>query len=160
MWDGGTTSRLVHDGLTLPNGLGWNADDTEFYLIDSMTRRLMVAPFDAERGDIGELEVLTTFAEEDGLPDGLTVDQDGGIWVAMWGGAQVLRIDRSGQIVGRVPMPCTQPSSCTFDADGTLYITTASSGLDADQLIYQPNAGSVFAVATETRGVPSIAFAG
>lgn len=160
VWDGGTTSRLVHDGLTLPNGLGWNADDTEFYLIDSMTRRLMVAPFDAERGDIGELEVLTTFAEEDGLPDGLTVDQDGGIWVAMWGGAQVLRIDRSGQIVGRVPMPCTQPSSCTFDADGTLYITTASSGLDADQLIYQPNAGSVFAVATETRGVPSIAFAG
>ena len=160
VWDGGATSRVVHEGLTLPNGLGWNADDTEFYLVDSMARQLLSASFDAESGEIGDLEVVKTFDEEDGLPDGLAVDQDGGIWIAMWGGAQVLRVDRRGQVTGRVPMPCSQPSSCAFGADGTLYITSAASGLDADQLIAQPDAGSVFALATETRGVPVTAFAG
>lgn len=160
VWDGGAASRVVHEGLTLPNGLGWNAADTEFYLVDSMSRQLMVAPYDAESGEIGELEVLRTFAEEDGLPDGLAVDVDGGIWIAMWGGAQVLRIDRNGDVSGRVAMPVAQPSSCAFGADGTLYITTAASGLDADQLAAQPDAGSVFAVATDTRGVPVTAFAG
>ncbi len=160
VWDGGSTSRVACEGLTLPNGLGWNAEDTEFYLVDSMSRRLMVAPFDADRGDIGELEVLLAFDEEDGLPDGLAVDQDGGIWIAMWGGSQVLRVDRRGQVIGRVPMPVTQPSSCAFDADGILYITSAAAGLDAGQLIAQPDAGSVFAVATGTRGVPITAFAG
>lgn len=160
VWDGGASSRVVHEGLTLPNGLGWNADDTEFYLVDSMARQLLSAPFDADTGEIGELVVVKTFHEEDGLPDGLAVDRDGGIWIAMWGGAQVLRVDRHGQVTGRVPMPCSQPSSCAFGADGTLYITSAASGLDADQLSAQPDAGSVFALATETRGVPVAAFAG
>ncbi len=160
VWDGGATSRVVREGLTLPNGLGWNAEDTEFYLVDSMTRQLMVAPFDAVSGEIGELEVLTDFDGVDGLPDGLAVDVDGGIWIALWGGAQVLRVDLSGQVIGRVPMPCAQPSSCAFGADGTLYITSAASGLDADQLAAQPDAGSVFAVSTDTRGVPVTAFAG
>jgi sugar lactone lactonase YvrE len=160
VWDGGSTSRVVAEGLTLPNGLGWNAGDTEFYLVDSMSRQLMVAPFDAESGELGALEVLRTFAEDDGLPDGLAVDVDGGIWIAMWGGAQVLRVDRNGDVTGRIAMPVAQPSSCAFGADGTLYITSATSGLDADQLVAQPDAGSVFAVATDTHGVPVTAFAG
>jgi sugar lactone lactonase YvrE len=160
VWDGGASSRVVHEGLTLPNGLGWNADDSEFYLVDSMTRRLLVASFDAERGEIGELGVLVAFDEEDGLPDGLAVDEDGGIWVAMWGGAQVLRVDRDGRVTGRIPMPCAQPSSCAFGADGTLYITSAASGLDEAQLAAQPDAGSVFALPTGTRGVPITSFAG
>ena len=160
VWDGGPTSRVVHEGLTLPNGLGWNAADTELYLVDSMTRQLLVAPFDADSGELGAFEVLRTFTEADGLPDGLAVDVDGGIWIAMWGGAQVLRVDRRGDVIGRVAMPCAQPSSCAFGADGTLYITSATSDLDADQLAAQPDAGSVFAVATDTRGVPVTAFAG
>lgn len=160
VWEGGGSSRVVLDGLTLPNGLGWNADDTEFYLVDSITRQLFSAPFDVASGEIGDLSVVKTFDEQDGLPDGLAVDVDGGIWIAMWGGAKVLRVDRRGQVIGRVPMPVAQPSSCAFGGDGTLYITSATSGLDAEQLAAQPEAGSVFALATGTRGVPVAPFAG
>ncbi|PDQ36242.1 MAG: hypothetical protein B5766_01840 [Candidatus Lumbricidophila eiseniae] len=160
VWEGHGASRIVHEGLTLPNGLGWNSDDTEFYLADSITRRLYVAPFDATAGRIGELTILREFTESDGLPDGLAVDIAGCLWVAMWGGSQVLRINRAGEIIERVPMPCTQPSSCAFGADGTLYITSAATGLSQEDLAAQPDAGSVFAVSTSTRGVPVAAFAG
>src|SRR6218665_59892 len=160
VWEGHGASRIVHEGLTLPNGLGWNSDDTEFYLADSITRRLYVAPFDATAGSIGELTILREFTEDDGLPDGLAVDIAGCLWVAMWGGSQVLRINRAGEIIERVPMPCTQPSSCAFGTDGTLYPRSAATGPSKEDLAAQPDAGSVFAVSTSTRGVPVAAFAG
>lgn len=160
LWDGGYQAQIMQEGLTLPNGIGWNAADDEMYLADSMVRRLYVASFNATVGTIGELRILAEFTESDGLPDGLAVDTDGGIWVAMWGAAQVLRLDRFGTVVARVPMPCVQPSSCAFGADGTLYITSATAGLSAEDIVAQPLAGSVFALQTNYRGVSVAAFAG
>jgi len=71
----------------------------------------------------------------------------------------VLRIRLSGEVVGIVPMPVKQPSSCAFGEDGTLYVTSARAGLSERELAEQPAAGSVFAVATRTFGVPVSRFA-
>jgi sugar lactone lactonase YvrE len=158
VWDGGTSARIVRDGFTLPNGLGWNVQDTAMYLVDSMKKQLLVADFDVDAGEVGEFRVLTDF--DTGLPDGLAVDRDGCVWVAVWGGWEVARIAPDGTRVGSIRMPVSQPSSCAFGPDGTLYITTATSGLSAEDLACQPLAGSVFAVPTSTRGVPVASFAG
>jgi len=156
-WDGSAPSVTVATGFTLPNGLGWNEQDTIMYLIDSMTSTVLAAPYDADDGQIGQFAPLCRV--DGGLPDGLAVDVDGSIWIAMWGGSAIHRYDSSGHLTGTVFMPVTQPSSCAFGDDGTLYITSARTGLTAEELHNQPHAGSVFALATTTRGVPIHAFA-
>ncbi len=153
-WDGRSPSVTVANGFTLPNGLGWNAQDTTMYLIDSMTSTVLAAPYDADEGRIGELTPLCRV--DPGLPDGLAVDVDGSLWVAVWGGSEVRRYSAAGELTGVVPMPVTQPSSCAFGDDGTLFITSARHGLTVEE----PHAGSVFALATATRGVPVHTFAG
>lgn len=157
-WDGGPSSMTMAAGLTLPNGLGWNQEDTIMYLIDSMNNNLLSASFDPDEGEVGKFSTLCTI--DPGLPDGLAVDLDDTIWVAIWGGAEVRRFDRTGKLIGIIPMPVTQPTSCAFGPDGTLYVTTARNGLNTHELASQPHAGSVFALPTNTLGVPVRAFAG
>lgn len=151
-WDGRSPSVAMATGFTLPNGLGWNRDDTTMYLIDSMANTLLAAPYSADEGLIGAFTPLCTI--DPGLPDGLAVDVDGSIWIATWGGGEVRRVNSAGELTGIVPLPVTQPSSCAFGPDGTLYITSARAGLGPQELAQQPHAGSVFALATDTRGVP------
>ena len=90
-WDGGPSSVTMATGLTLPNGLGWNPDDTTMYLIDSMTNTLLSASFHPDDGAVEEFAGLCRI--DPGLPDGLAVDLDGSIWVAVWGGAEVRRFN-------------------------------------------------------------------
>ncbi|MFJ1588295.1 SMP-30/gluconolactonase/LRE family protein [Streptomyces sp. NPDC088197] len=158
-WDADAPSVVVADGLVLPNGLGWNADNTVMYLADSYARLLYRSAFDADSGELGGLEVLTK-TDGSGVPDGLAVDVDGCFWTAMHGGAEVRRYDPAGRVIGRVPVPVPQPTSCAFGADGRLYVTSAREGLSAEDLERSPLSGSVFVVATDTRGVPVAAFRG
>ena len=157
-WEGGTSSRVVATGFTLPNGLGWDADGATMFLADSERHVLLRADFDADLGAVGSFTPMATV--EDGLPDGLAVDIDGCLWVAVWGASEVRRYDPNGKVVGCIDLPVTQPSSCAFAEDGSLFITSAAAGLTPRQLQEQPLAGSVFAVATTTRGVPVAGFAG
>ena len=152
-WDGEGRSVVVADGLVLPNGLGWNAEDTVLYLADSYANLLYRADFRSEPGELGRLEVLTK-TEGVGVPDGLAVDVEGCFWVAMHGGREVRRYDPKGRVVGLVPVPVLQPTSCAFGADGRLYITSARNGLSAEELTRSPLSGSVFVVETGTAGVP------
>jgi len=156
-WDGRERSTIVATGFTLPNGLGWNADDTVMYFVDSRAHSLLAAPYRADEGEVGGFRTIATI--DSGLPDGLAVDVDGFVWVAVWGGGEVRRYDCDGRFVATVPMPVSQPSSCAFGDDGTLYITSARSGLSDGDLSDQPLAGSVFALATGTSGVPVAPFA-
>lgn len=156
-WDGISPSFPVRGGFTLPNGLGWDREDRRMYLVDSMIKTVLSADFDRDEGLVGEFTPLC--AVDPGLPDGLAVDADGCIWVAVWGGAEVRRFSSSGELTGVVPMPVSQPASCAFGPDGTLYITTARNGLTAQQIAAQPLAGSVFAISTTTHGVDVHAFA-
>lgn len=158
VWTGDGPSRVAADGFTLPNGIGWSPDDTRMYLVDSMTHLLHSAPFDADAGTVGEFTPLAEVGQ--GLPDGLAVDTEGCVWVAIWGGWQLQRFSPAGELLERVVMPVSQPSSCAFAADGTLIITSASAGLDDAARAAQPLAGSVFELATTVRGVPVASFAG
>ena len=89
-----------------------------------------------------------------GVPDGLAVDVEGCFWVAMHGGREVRRYDPAGRVVGVVPVPVLQPTSCAFGADGRLFVTSARNGLSAAELERSPLSGSVFVVETDTAGVP------
>ncbi len=155
-WDGSESSVTMAAGLTLPNGLGWNHEDTRMYLVDSLNNNLLSASFHPDEGKVGTFSTLCKI--DPGLPDGLAVDLDGSIWVAVWGGEEVRRFDRTGELIGVIPMPVTQPASCAFGPDGTLYITSARNGLSPTELAGQPHAGSVFALQTNTLGVPVRAF--
>jgi sugar lactone lactonase YvrE len=158
-WDGESPSAVVADGLVLPNGLGWNAEDTVLYLADSYANLLYRADFHPDTGDLGPLKVLAE-TEGAGVPDGLAVDVEGCFWVAMHGGREVRRYDPAGRVVGVVPVPVLQPTSCAFGPDGRLYVTSARNGLSAEELARSPLSGSVFTVATGTAGVPVRPFRG
>lgn len=154
-WDGRQPSVVVADGFVLPNGLGWDVDDTVMYLADSFAYRLLVASY--RDGEVGRFD---TFAEvASGCPDGLAVDLDGCVWLAVWGGHEIRRYGPTGDLVGVVPVPVSQPSSCAFGPDGTLYITTARDGMSTEALAAEPLSGSVFALSTPYRGVPVQPFA-
>jgi len=158
-WDpAGDAVRTVVSGLALPNGLGWSPDGRTFYLADSIQRVVFAADFDPADGHLGPLRELLRLDASDGMPDGLCVDQDGCLWLAVWGAGQVRRYDPHGVCVAVLPMPVSQPSSCAFGPDGTLYVTSACDGTAEDE---QPLAGSVFVLpATRWRGVPVGTFAG
>lgn len=156
-WDGRAPSIVMASGFSLPNGIGWNAEDTVMYLADSVRKEVLTTAYRGDEGEIGELTQLCTV--ETGVPDGLAVDLDGCLWVAIWGGWEVRRYSPSGRLLGRVPMPVEKPSSCAFSDDGTLYITSASADIAEADLLKQPLAGSVFALSTSTRGVPVQPFA-
>lgn len=154
------TSRVVLDGLALPNGLGWSPDGRTFYLADTIAGE--VYAFDTDPGDtvLRRRRTLVRIPERAGLPDGLTVDAAGCLWIAVWGGDRVVRVSPEGDLLAEVPMPVHQPSSCAFGGPGldVLYVTSAREGLElADDDV----AGSVFAVGrTGAVGLPSSAFAG
>lgn len=158
-WDGTMPSTVAADGLVLPNGLGWSPDDTVMYLADTYAHRLYRAAFDADAGAIGGLEVLAK-AGGRGVPDGLAVDVEGCFWGAMFGGAEVRRYDPAGRVVGLVPMPVPQPTSCAFGPDGRLFVTSAREDLSAAELARAPLSGSVFVLDSGTRGVPVPPFRG
>lgn len=153
-------SETVLTGLTLPNGLGWSPDDRTFYLVDSIARELSAYDVLPDQLVPANGRVLARFPEGTGLPDGLTVDTDGCLWVAMWGGGRLVRLSAEGQVLDAVLLPVEQPSSCTFggpDLD-VLYVTSAREGLD---LALDDVAGSVLAIrGTGATGLPVNRFRG
>jgi sugar lactone lactonase YvrE len=154
------TTDTVLVGLTLPNGLGWSPDGGTFYLVDTIEGELCAydtAPADTS---LSNRRLVRAFADEDGMPDGLTVDSAGCLWVAMWGGSRVVRISPDGDLLTSIDLPVHQPSSCTFGGPNlnTLYVTSAREGLDlADD---SPD-GSVFALTDlGVDGLPAEPFSG
>lgn len=154
-WD----SHVVLTGLTLPNGMGWSSDGRTMYLVDTMTRELNA--FDVRDGHpaLGGRRLLATFSGT-GIPDGMTLDADGCLWIAMWGGSRLVRVSPEGEVIAEVALPVEQPASCAFggpDLD-VLYVTTARQGLD---LAPDDVAGSVLAVrGLGVKGLPPTKFGG
>jgi sugar lactone lactonase YvrE len=144
--DGSCTTVLT--GLTISNGIGWSPDGATMFLVDSGTSRVDAFDFDASSGDISRRRTIVTIEEPGVAPDGLTVDEDGGIWVALWGGGAVRRYRPDGALLTAVPLPVDRPTSCAFGGPdrSTLFVTTARHGLDAAALSRQPHAGRVFRI--------------
>jgi sugar lactone lactonase YvrE len=144
--DGSCTTVLT--GLTIANGIGWSPDGLTMYLNDSGTGRVEAFRFESSTGAISERRTLVQGDQPGVVPDGLTVDAEGGIWVAWWGGGAVKRYAPDGSLLASLGLPVERPTSCAFGgADlATLFVTTASAGLDGDARARQPDAGRLFTI--------------
>src|SRR5918999_4891566 len=132
--------------VSVSNGLAWSADSSTMYYIDTPTGSVDAFEFDADAGAISGRRPFVKIDGGDGMPDGMTIDSEGGLWVALWGGGAVHRYDAGGRLDGIVEVPASLTTSCTFGGSdlGDLYITTASTGLGEAELRDQPLAGSLF----------------
>jgi sugar lactone lactonase YvrE len=147
----------VLSDLTIANGLGWSPDQKTMYFIDSLTSRVDSFDFDLTSGELCNRQPFVTFSDPGVIPDGMTTDEDGGIWVALFGGSAVRRFDAEGKLTHTVSVPATQVTSCCFGgADmSELFITTAQYAMDAEALSKDPLAGSLFRVKTTFKGSAS-----
>lgn len=152
--------RVMEAGLTISNGLGWSPDQTTFYLADSGSKCIYAYDFEPLSGTIANRRTFIDFSQEPFTPDGLALDQDGYLWVALWDGWSVIRVAPTGEAVLRVPVPVQRPTCCTFGGVDrrTLYITTASVGLSEAEIAACLESGDLFSVRTEAIGMPTTPF--
>ena len=146
--------------LTLSNGLGWSSDGSRLFSIDTLRDSIYVRDYDVATGTVGERSTFLVAAE--GHPDGMCVDSEDHLWVAMWGLARINRYSPAGELLAAVDVPALQPSSVTFagpDLD-TLVITTASKGLTDEQKAEWPLSGRLFTFRPGVTGQPPALWAG
>jgi sugar lactone lactonase YvrE len=166
----GALYRLDADGrihrmlgaVTISNGLDWNEAGDTMYFIDSPTRTIDVFDFDLAGGNIGDRRTFVHIPRGQGVPDGMTIDAEGYVWVALWGGGAVHRYAPDGRCNTVVRVPTRYPTSCAFggpDLDD-LYITTAHVKLTPQERAGQPHAGGVFLVRPGAKGRPPNRFKG
>lgn len=152
---GQVTAMLVD--VTISNGLVWSDDGAAVYYVDTPTQRIDRFAYDPATGTLGERRTLTDTSGLSGWPDGMTIDADGNLWVAFWGGWCVRCFSGDdGRLLEEHAGPVAQTSSCAFGGKDLrrLFVTSARTGLDAAALAEQPLAGSVFAFEPGVRGVP------
>jgi sugar lactone lactonase YvrE len=121
--------QTVLSGIGLSNGLGWDPGDRVMYYVDSLTQRVDLLDFDTASGEVENRRTFAVIPDGDGTPDGLAVDDEGGIWVALHGGGRVLRFDPDGVLAGHVEVPVPKVTACCF-AGNRLFVT-ARDGLYA-----------------------------
>jgi sugar lactone lactonase YvrE len=141
--DGCCTQVLT--GLTISNGIGWSPGGTTMYLADSGTGDVYAFDFDPATGNLGRRRTVVHISTPNAVPDGLTVDHQGNIWVALWDGGALARYHPDGSLLASIPLPVDRPTSCAFGdtGGGTLFVTTARDGLSEAALARQPDAGRV-----------------
>ena len=161
--DGDGTVRRVLSDVMISNGIGWSPDQSTMYYIDTLTFRVDRFDYDPDTGEIEGRRPFVTFDGSTGGPDGMTVDADGCLWVAMFGGYQVQRFSPDGERLETVATPGSpQTTCCCFggpDLD-TLYITTGREALAGASTEGEPNAGALFAADVDAVGLPTHLFAG
>ncbi len=158
--DGGVSAMLTD--VTCSNGTDWSPDGKLMYYVDSMTRRIDCFDYDALSGAVSGRRTFVAIELQDAAPDGLTVDSEGNIWVALWGGWCVRCYSPDAKLIGSVEVPASQSSSCTFGGEelDELYITSARTGLSEADLAGQPLAGGLFRIRPGVKGVRANRFAG
>lgn len=153
----GTLYRLDNDlsvtgeitGVGCSNGLAWSADGNTFYFIDSLAHDVKAFDYDAKTSIMSNSRTIVQISPEMGYPDGMTIDNDGMLWIALWDGWKIIRCDPgNGKLLHEIILPVSRVTSCTFGGPGLtdLYITTARTGLSDEELKKQPLAGCLFVV--------------
>jgi sugar lactone lactonase YvrE len=149
-------------GTTISNGLGWSPDGARFYFIDSPTRRVDVFACDLVSGALGERRSLVTVDVDGAVPDGIAVDTEGCLWVALHGGWGLNRYSPRGELLAEVRLPVAKVTSCCFGGPELkdLYVTTRRESLSDAELAQQPLAGALLRLDPGVAGLPTYAFAG
>lgn len=155
----GTVTTLLED-IACSNGLAWSGDGRTLYFIDSPTGGVDAIEYDVATGTLGERRQAIAVAG--GLPDGLTIDDEDCLWVAVWGTGEVRRYRPSGELLDTLTFPTQYVTCPAFGGPdlGTLYVTSASIGFTDEQRRAEPDAGSLFACTVQARGRPLTPFGG
>ena len=151
------TMDVVLTGVAASNGLAWSPDGSRAYYVDTLTQRIDVLDYEPG-GDFTGRRALARIPDQVGSPDGISVDSEGYVWVALWDGGAVHRYSPSGRLDGRIEVPVKRPTACAFGGPrlDQLFITTSRLGIDATQ---QPLAGAVFRADVGVAGPPVTPFA-
>ncbi len=166
----GVLYRLDPDGsihtmlseISVPNGIGWSPDETVMYFTDSPLQVIYAFDYDSVTGNITHKRKFVEVPTSSGSPDGLTVDREGYIWSACWDGAKVIRYAPDGSIDRVVKVPALRITSCVFGGPdmNELYITSATTGLNDEQLKQYPLSGDLFRLKVDVAGTEKFKFAG
>jgi len=145
---------VVDSGICIPNSLAWSPDGRTMYFADSLLYTIFAYDFDPTSGEMSGKRVFAT-SRAPAFPDGSTVDAEGFLWNAEFNGWRVVRYAPDGRIDRVIELPTHRPTCCTFGGPNleTLYITTASQQMSADELAKQPLAGSLLAMEAGVRGL-------
>jgi sugar lactone lactonase YvrE len=155
--DGTVSAALT--GTTISNGMVWSLDGTQLYYIDTPTRRVDVFDFDPAAGTLHDRRPLVSIDAALGEPDGMTIDAEGGLWVALWDGRAVHRYDSTGALTEVIAVAASQTTACAFGGPNLdqLYITTSRRNIDA---AVEPMAGALFTARPGVSGVPVLMYGG
>ncbi len=159
--DPNLTCTPIDSGYGITNGPAFSPDGRIMYHSDTARQVTYVFNMDAE-GNASDRRIFLQFGEGDGYPDGMTVDSEGCLWIAFWGGWCVRRFSAAGELLQTIEVPIAQPSSCAFGGPNLdrLYVTSATKDLDETALAMQPKAGGLFMLAPGVRGLEEASFAG
>ena len=159
--DADSTLHKMIENVSISNGIVWSADKTKMYYIDTPTQKVMAYDYDNETGDISNPKVAVEVSKDLGSPDGMTIDAEGNLWVALWGGSAVgCWNPKTGKLLKMVDVPAKNVTSCAFGGSdlATLFITTARQGTNDKELEKFPNAGGVFKIKPGVKGVKAFFF--
>jgi len=151
--------REIIPTATIANGTAWSADGTTMYWADSGAGTVTAFSYDTERGTLGAPRPLVQRRPDEGVADGIAIDDEGCLWLALYGGRAVDRVSPDGEHLASVEVPVDHVTAVAF-AGTTLLVTTSRRGLDPSTLAGQPAAGRVFAVDVAVSGPPAAAFRG
>jgi sugar lactone lactonase YvrE len=145
---------------TVSNGIGWSPDGDTMYFVDSGAGT--VTAFSYDEGELGDARVLVQIDEGGAVPDGMCIDDEGCLWVAVWGAGEVRRYSPEGSLLILVETPAARPSCCAFGGPerNFLYITSARVGLSETELSRHPHAGCLFAVEVGVTGPGALPYRG
>jgi xylono-1,5-lactonase len=144
----------IDSGYMVTNGPAFSPDGRTMYHTDSARRVIYAFELDAD-GQACDRRVLVRFGDDDGHPDGMTVDAEGCLWVAVWDGWRLQRLSPGGEMLQAVDLPIQRPTSCAFGGPALdrLFVTSARVGLEENALAVQPLAGALFMIETNVRGI-------
>lgn len=145
------------DNLTISNGIVWTADNKTMYFIDTRSQQVKAFDFNLENGSISNGRTTIEIDKADGSPDGMAIDENDNLWIALHGGGAVVNYNpKTGELLQKITVPAPQTTACAFGGKNldTLYITSGTEGLSDEDLKKYPASGGIFAVKPGVKGVP------